>query len=107
FSLHDALPIYSVSSIWIVFFVYERPSFFVINTASGTIKISSAIMVGYVFSFFVINDVIVIAIPYRAVISSVRHIINYTMTINWRGVIHVPRTINIIWIVHIYNASAM
>src|SRR5690606_11029340 len=64
-------------------------------------------MIGYMFSVFVIHYVIVIAISYRAVISSVRHIINYTVTVYWSSIINVPRAINVIRVINIYYTSNM
>jgi|TARA_R110002124_G_scaffold41777_2_gene129232 hypothetical protein len=64
-------------------------------------------MVSYTMSLFVIYYVVVVTISNWTVISSVGQIINYTVGINRRCVIHVPRTINIIRIVNVYNTSGV
>ena len=70
-------------------------------------KISAAIVIGYVMSLFIIAHVIVIAIPNGRIICSVGHVINYTMAKDWSCIINVPRTVNIIGVINIYNASAV
>ena len=98
---------HGVSTVGVVVFIDAGPAALVIHSASRTVKITRAIVIGHTMPIFIINYMVVITIAYGTVIPSIRHIINDAVAIDRRCVINMPRSVNVVRVKDVYGPGTM